>query len=136
MEQFGWQRPAIYMPKYNPKKIILAFLPSIIWAGLIFFFSAQQMLPSLYLSVLDFLFKKTAHIFVYAVLYILVYQALTKVEVDPKKRWWLGLAVCLVYAVNDELHQAAVPGRTATLRDVGYDFLGMGIVILKQKNYI
>ena len=39
--------------------------------------------------------------------------------------WLLPLIICLGYAGLDELHQSLTPGRYATIRDVGYDLLGM-----------
>lgn len=120
----------------RPRRFLLAFTPAIIWAGLIYWFSAQQVLPSLHLSTLDFLFKKTGHIVVYAVLYFLVLFGFKQVDAKPKISWWLSLITCLLYAISDELHQSHVSGRTASIRDVGYDFLGMSLVILRRMNFI
>jgi VanZ family protein len=36
----------------------------------------------------------------------------------------------LLYAVSDELHQLFVPGREATLLDLGFDALGILILLL------
>ncbi|MBP7876318.1 VanZ family protein, partial [Candidatus Woesebacteria bacterium] len=77
--------------------------------------------------LLDFIFKKCAHIFVFAVLYVLVWRA-SQLSLKPQTtrlKWLVPFLICLLYAGLDELHQSFTPGRSATLRDVGYDSLGM-----------
>lgn len=117
---------------------ILAWLPPLLWAGLIFLFSSQSGLPSPDDYLLDFIFKKTAHMFVFAVLYVLVWRAVQKslrpqtVQAD----WLIPLFICLGYAMLDELHQSFTPGRSATLRDVGYDALGMLISSIWWYRYL
>jgi VanZ family protein len=115
---------------------LLSFLPAAVWAGLIYFLSAQQALPSLTLSLADFLFKKTAHIFVYTVLYFLLIRGFAKLHYKFEKIWLLALVICVSYASLDELHQSTVAGRTATLIDVGFDFSGASLVSLRKFNYI
>jgi VanZ family protein len=115
---------------------IKAFTPAILWALVIFIFSEQEMLPSLTLSALDFVFKKTAHIFVYAVLYFLLLKGFQKIGYSLQKIWLKVLIICFLYAVSDELHQGTVAGRTATARDVGYDMLGASLIFLRQFGYI
>lgn len=111
-----------------------------LWASLIFYLSSQSVLQGLELDVLDFIFKKSAHIFVYAVLYWLFYRAgmLVFHPTTQKTHWmWAGpLLLTLLYAVSDELHQTFVPGRTGTLRDFGFDFIGAGVVLLRKYRYI
>lgn len=82
--------------------------------------------------------KKIAHISVYFVLYLLVSQAVlaTISEKRAKTILFLPILVCLVYALSDEFHQSLVPGRYATLRDIGYDSLGIGTAFLKKYGYI
>lgn len=43
-----------------------------------------------------------------------------------------ALAVSLLYALSDELHQSFVPGRTARWADVGFDFVGavLGVITI------
>lgn len=113
-----------------------AFLPAIVWALIIYFLSSQQVLPALSLSVIDFIFKKTAHIFVYGVLYILIIKGFAKLNYPFEKIWLKALLVCLLYAIFDEIHQSTVFGRTATVTDVGFDFLGAGVVALHKFGYL
>jgi VanZ family protein len=115
-----------------------AYLPPILWACVIFAFSAQTNLQGAELSVLDFLIKKCAHMFVYGVLYLLFYRAiqLSSPSKDTAWSWILPLLFCFGYAISDEFHQSLVPGRYASPRDIGYDMLGALLVWLKIYNYI
>ena len=88
---------------------------------------------------MDFLFKKLAHMFVYAVLYYLLFWAYQKTHAQEKitaKHYLWPLIMALLYAVTDELHQSTVSGRHATLRDIGYDSLGMLSVLLHQQKLL
>lgn len=116
---------------------IFAFLPAILWAGLIYFFSSQQVLPGFTLDTWDFIFKKSAHVFVYAVLYWLLFRAFAQSAPQKGHRVWLmPLILTLAYAFFDEFHQSLVPNRHSSLRDVGFDTLGASLVILRKFGYI
>jgi len=118
--------------------LIKAYLPVILWAILIFFLSSRQVLPGFEVSLLDFLFKKLAHMFVFAVLYIFSMRAV-RMSFSSKKIYlqlFLPIALVIFYALTDEIHQSFVPNRYATLRDVGYDMLGALFVFLKKYKYI
>jgi Predicted integral membrane protein len=115
----------------------------VLWALVIFIFSSQQILPSLEFSAFDFLLKKSAHIFVYAVLYFLLYRSVDKSLPAQAGRFknasslfYLPILICLFYAISDEIHQSFVPGRYATLKDVGFDMLGVLIAFLRKYKYI
>jgi VanZ family protein len=112
------------------QQYFITFVPAFFWALLIYIFSSQQVLPSLSLSVADFIFKKTAHIVVYAILYFLIVRSFLKLNFKFEKIWLKVFFICLTYAIFDEIHQSTVPGRTATVTDVGFDSLGAGMVIL------
>jgi VanZ family protein len=122
----------------NLKQFIIAILPPILWALIIFILSSQTALPGFEQSAYDFILKKLAHILVYLVLYILVARAiaLTINEQYKKSIILLPVFICLVYAISDEFHQSLVPGRYATFRDIGYDMLGVSIAFLKKYSYI
>lgn len=122
----------------KPQKHSLSFwlnavLPPLLWAGVIFLFSSRSSLPSASYSPLDFVFKKMAHIFVFAVLFFLTHRsfALTSPKYSLKKHWFVPVFICFLYALSDELHQHFVPNRYATLRDVGYDMIGVLAMYLK-----
>lgn len=115
-----------------------AWLPPVAWALMIYTLSDQGVLPSFTEVWYDFIFKKSAHIFVYAVLYWLLFRGV-KLTLQGKfsnRTWAFALALTFIYAASDELHQMFVPGRYGTIRDVGYDMLGAGIVLLRQYQYI
>lgn len=116
------------------KDYCLAYSLPILWAGVIFFLSDQQALPSFTASILDFIFKKSAHMFVYAVLYVLLFRAyqITNGDEITKKHYFLPIIISLAYALVDEFHQSIIPGRHPTIRDVGYDMLGVLTVLLYQ----
>lgn len=76
--------------------------------------------------------------FVYAVLYFLLFRAYAQTSRHHfnYKNYIIPLSIALLYAVVDEMHQSTVPGRYPTLRDVGYDLLGMTTVLLYQLKLI
>ena len=49
------------------------------------------------------------------------------------RKWKLIWLLAILYAVLDELHQSFVPGRGATMSDVGIDSIGAGLGILWAK---
>ena len=119
-------------------RLLNAWLPPFLWALIIFLLSSQGVLPSFTEVLHDFIFKKLAHITVYAVLYILLYRAVTGTfrPLEHDRNWKIAFSLCFVYAISDELHQMFVPGRYGTIRDIGYDMLGAGIILLRQYQYI
>lgn len=127
-----------FQVRINIKQLIIYYTPVILWALLIFIFSSQTVLASLSLSVPDFIFKKTAHMFVFGVLYFLLFRALVNTfdQKHSKIFWLLAFSFCLLYAISDEYHQSFTPGRHPSLRDIGYDSLGMFIAFTRIYHYI
>lgn len=104
---------------------IKLWVPVVIWCGVIFGFSSLQINKGVNFSWLDFVVKKTAHVTEYAILYWLVYRALSeKGKKASKKCFAVALAFAFLYAMSDEWHQTFTPGREGTLRDVGFDTIG------------
>lgn len=128
--------------RLHPRSLLMlaikAYLPLIGWASLIYLFSAQSSLPGFDAVAGDFILKKGAHMFVYLVLYWLTHRALalTWPSLHGGRLWGTTWLICLCYAITDELHQSMVPGRSPTLRDLGYDSLGMLIAWLRLYRYI
>jgi len=120
----------------HPRIIVLYYLPVFLWGGLIFFFSSQSALPGPNTVFWDFVFKKTAHMTVYAVLYWLLFRAINVHRKGKTKFYWIPFIICFLYSLSDEIHQSLTPGRTPTLRDVGFDTLGMMIASLKLQNFL
>lgn len=77
--------------------------------------------------------RKSAHVFEYAVLAMLVWFASRPLpEKDSAPRWhsWhaaVVLGIVVIYAATDELHQSTVPTRIGTPVDVLIDTLGGAI---------
>ena len=71
--------------------------------------------------------RKNAHFFAYLVLGVLVRLALGRSGVRGRKGAGIALAVCVLYAISDELHQLAVPGRSGQISDVLIDSAGAGL---------
>jgi len=84
-----------------------------------FFFSSKTDLPSGETIQSDFLLKKLAHVFEYAILTLLWVFAL------GQKGLGRAIIYSLIFAFTDEIHQLFIPGRTGKLRDVGIDFFGI-----------
>lgn len=103
------------MEKWQKVKL---WLPVVIWSGVIFGVSGQAINSSTaQFSWLDFIVKKTAHVTEYAILFWLTWRA--------NKSLKQTLIMCVLFALSDEWHQTFVPGREGTLRDVGFDTIGM-----------
>lgn len=105
-----------------------AWLPAVLWAGIIFAFSAmpdlQSGLPQ------DFFLRKVAHAVEFGVLTLLVARAFRRAERWDAKRALAGaFVISVLYAFSDELHQTFVPGRSPSLRDVGVDALGIVVAL-------
>jgi VanZ family protein len=103
------------------------WLPVVLWAALIF---ALSSIPSLGtgLGTWDLVLRKCAHMTEYAVLAFLLARALGR-EVP-------ALAVGVLYAVSDEVHQAFVSGRHASPIDVAIDTVGLLLGLLAWRRLV
>jgi VanZ family protein len=108
-----------------PRPVIL-WLPVVVWAAIIFSFSA---IPSLNsgLGTWDYVLRKCAHMAEYAILAILLRRAIG--------RDLPALLLASAYAVTDEFHQTFVPGRHGAPIDWAIDTLGalLGLVLLRAR---
>lgn len=82
-----------------------------------------------------FAVRKAAHVTEYAILGLLIWRALRKPNATNLRPWlWsqAGLAVLVValYATSDEIHQAFVPTRQASIWDVLLDTTGGALGLL------
>lgn len=96
------------------------WLPVFLWALVIFSFSSTSSLKASNFFIWDFISKKIAHLFIYAVLFSLLMRA-------TKKNWVLTFLLTMSYAISDELHQHFVIGRNASVLDLGFDLSGANI---------
>lgn len=109
------------------KIFIKYYLPLILWAGLIFYFSSVPNLKSDFPGAWDFILRKAAHIFEFGILAVLVLRIGLRRENSRNKKfaYITALAFSLLYAIGDEYHQSFIAGREMALRDVLIDSLGI-----------
>ena len=100
------------------------------WMGVIFWLSSQPDLPRLEGSLRDAMATGLAHLVEYALLGGLLWRAMgLTFRLDAPGLYIWAFSLSSLYAVSDELHQAFVPGRTASLLDLGLDALGILLVL-------
>lgn len=147
------------------KKQIILWGCVVVWMGIIFMFSAQNSTESSALSGgfvksilhgikmlfpdlrqvqinhlqmwITFIIRKAAHASIYFVLGIFTYNALGE-KVGRKKRFFIAIAICFLYACTDEFHQRFIPGRSAEFRDVCIDTAGalLGTILVVFINWV
>lgn len=87
------------------------------------------------LDAIHYLFRKCGHLTEYALLALFLWRAIYQPKRKDLRSWlWpeagLSLALVLLYAASDELHQVFVPTRTAHFTDVLIDTAGGAIGLL------
>lgn len=113
------------------KRFLTHWLPVILWAALIFYFSSRPAIQASSRDTLDFIIKKTAHLTEYTIFFLLLSRALTS-----PRRFHYALLIAIFYAFLDETHQLFTPGRTGTIRDaIAFDTTSIVIsyLILSSK---
>jgi len=102
-------------------KVAQYWLPSIIWAGFIFYLSSRQIGGISLFPWAD----KVAHIGIYIVLGFFVCNAFKKTSNMQKgKVVILSFLVVVLYGLSDEFHQMFVPTRSAEVADLLADAVG------------
>lgn len=99
-------------------------------AGL-FSFAHISVAPNV-LDVMDTIARKVAHLAEYAIFSFCLYRSLggrDRLRSQPHLPLWCIIAAA-GWSLMDELHQAFVPGRTASLLDCGIDATGAAIAML------
>jgi VanZ family protein len=109
-------------------RIARLWLPVLVWAGIIFAFSATPNLRFAQEAAVDFVVRKAGHMFVFGVLAILIWHALEYSAVRRAMVWSWALTVA--YAASDEFHQAFTAGRHPSPVDVGIDSVGALLFLL------
>ena len=129
-------------------KIVAKLLPIIAWMLVIFLMSSEvagtssarsdeivRTIQSIGVSApadpLTFLVRKAAQIGAYFVLGILLFNLLKEYDLGVKKMIFISIAIAMLYACSDEIHQMFVPGRSGEVRDVLIDTAGaaVGVVV-------
>lgn len=82
-------------------------------------------------DLLTFLVRKAAHISAYFILGILIFSLLKEYDLGVKKMIFISIAIAMLYACTDEVHQVFVFGRSGEVRDVLIDTAGatLGVVV-------
>lgn len=122
------------------KKKIVSIILMIIWMVFIFVMSSFDSVESGSQSnfivdiivnifnidnvdLISLIVRKAAHFMEYLILGILVSNVF---NIYGRKRY-IGIIVCVLYAVSDEIHQLFVPGRSCQIFDMIIDSLGSSI---------
>ena len=130
----------------NKKRSIILV---IIWMSIIFIFSSfnsdtsteqsntiVNIIANLFninnIELLSLIIRKMAHFMEYFILGVLVLNMLRYTN----KSITVGIIICILYAISDELHQILTPGRTFKIYDIIIDSLGSVIAILGFKKII
>lgn len=94
-------------------------------------------MPQARIDAIHHVFRKGCHLTEYAILAVLAWRAVRQPKRHDRRAWrWdeagLTLAVVLLYAASDELHQVFIPLRTGQISDVLVDvsggMLGLGML--------
>lgn len=105
-----------------------------LWMAMIFKFSAQAHsgeVTEVYLGNFNVMVRKFAHMCEYFGLFLFLRNALS----ITFEYWTTSISIrafafVVFYAMTDEFHQSFVPGRSATIYDVGIDATGAAIAWL------
>jgi len=134
-------------------RLLKYWLPLIFWMVVIFSASTQLGAPTntshFFRPLLHWLFpriteeqfdvihhvvRKTAHFVEYAILGMLAWRTF---HFDPafssysvKRRFWLAILCCMLFASTDEFHQSFVPTRQPAVQDVLLDTCGASFGVL------
>lgn len=113
-----------------PYRKIWVWSPPVLLMALIFLMSSLSAPPDIPGDLSDV----SAHVFVYAVLGVLVLRALANARWSGVTIQMIGwtFVVTVAYGISDEFHQRFVPGRMAEVRDLLADMVGalIGIAIV------
>lgn len=114
-----------------------------LWMAIIYWFSDQARSSEITAKMFgdqNFLIRKLAHVTEFAILFALSRFAVSSIvprapelatrpmRLSKQSAW--ALVISIAYACFDEWHQSVVPGRSASVVDVGIDSIGPALVVL------
>ena len=106
-------------------KFIKLWIPVFSWCWFIFYLSSVPNLGTGW-GVWDTILRKAAHITEYFILTLLLYRAFKgSFNLSPFYLLFWSSVMSFLYAVSDEIHQAFVPTRDPSPKDVFFDVLGV-----------
>jgi VanZ family protein len=102
------------------------WLPALLWAIIIFYFSAQSAAPQVSKQEgTQLALQKLGHATEYAILAFLVHRALRRGhQFTPRNAALLAALIAGAYGISDEFHQLFVPGRYCMVSDMAIDAAG------------
>jgi VanZ family protein len=106
------------------KRFLKYWAPPIVWALLIFLFSAYPTGRASEIHWKDFIVKKTAHVIEYGIFAALTYRGLISSGAKKANAGIYSILIALLYGLSDEFHQSYTPGREPRVRDVVFDTIG------------
>ncbi len=115
--------------KQTIKFILTYYAPVIIWALIIFSFSAKTTPAVSVVHWQDFLIKKTIHVIEYAIFTVLLFRAFKNSAVNINNAFLYSFLIAIMYGATDEFHQSFTPGREPRIRDVFFDGTGSALMI-------
>ena len=76
--------------------------------------------------------RKGAHLSIYTLVGIFIMSFISTYKIHVRYKFLISILVGLIYASSDEIHQSFIPGRTASVIDVGIDTSGvvLGIILV------
>jgi VanZ family protein len=103
-------------------KVFLRWLPSLTIMVIIFFVSSRPSTDLPNFGALEAVFEIGGHMLGYGLLALSLSYAAGNHHIKS-----LGVAgvLAFLYSISDEMHQSFVPGRDASLFDVGIDLIGI-----------
>ncbi len=108
-------------------RLLLMWLPVVVWAGVIFGLSATPNLRFVQSDTADFIVRKAGHMAVFGVLALLVWRAVSYSR--QRGAVAISLVLTVAYAASDEFHQSFTAGRHPSIVDVGIDSVGALIAL-------
>lgn len=111
------------------RALLSGWLPPVAWAAMIFALSAQPNLRFVPDEGLDFVIRKLGHMGVFGILALLLWSALAQTS-SLRRPWAWALALTVLFAGTDELHQGLVAGRHLSIVDVAIDASGALIALV------
>lgn len=106
-------------------KFIKLWLPVFSWCAFIFYLSGIPQLTTGW-GVYDLVLRKMAHMAEYFILALLSYRAFNgSFNLASFYLIFWSFILSFLYAVSDEIHQAFVPTREASIGDILIDTLGI-----------
>lgn len=113
------------------KNKIIYWVPVVLWASVIFWFSSLPTNPVSTVYWQEFAVKKTAHMVEYSIFTIFLYRAFKNTfSISGSKLYWITPLISAVYGITDEIHQMFTPGREPTVRDAIFDTIGTVLAMI------